>query len=177
MPRANAAMNAIAITSGEGREPSAFIRKQLAGYAAAETLRTRCVRTCFETSSERRISEVTYYVALPFIPTDDGHLRRRSHGMLQRQRRRDAAPRHSRASLAMREIKEDMEVIGADGVHIGTVDRIEGNRIKLTKKDSGEGSHKGHHHFIDKGLVADVEGYKVRLSANADVAVTMEEEK
>jgi len=77
----------------------------------------------------------------------------------------------------MREIKEHMEVIGADGVHIGTVDRIEGNRIKLTKKDSGEGSHKGHHHFIDKGLVADVEGNKVRLSANGDVAVTMEEEK
>jgi len=77
----------------------------------------------------------------------------------------------------MREIKEQMEVIGADGVHIGTVDRIEGNRIKLTKKDSGEGSHKGHHHFIDKSLVADVEGDKVRLSANADVAVTMEEEK
>jgi len=77
----------------------------------------------------------------------------------------------------MREIKEHMEVIGADGVHIGTVDRIEGNRIKLTKKDSGEGSHKGHHHFIDKSLVADVEGDKVRLSANADVAVSMEEEK
>jgi len=77
----------------------------------------------------------------------------------------------------MREINEQMEVIGADGVHIGTVDRIEGNRIKLTKKDSGEGSHKGHHHFIDKSLVADVEGDKVRLSANADVAVTMEEEK
>jgi hypothetical protein len=77
----------------------------------------------------------------------------------------------------MREIKEHMEVIGADGVHIGTVDRIVGNRIKLTKKDSGEGRHKGHHHYIDKGLVADVEGEKVRLSANADVAVTMEEEK
>ena len=77
----------------------------------------------------------------------------------------------------MREIKEHMEVIGADGVHIGTVDKIEGDRIKLTKKDSGESSHKGHHHFIDKGLVADIEGDKVRLSANADVAVTMEEEK
>jgi hypothetical protein len=77
----------------------------------------------------------------------------------------------------MKEIKEHMEVIGADGVHIGTVDRLEGNRIKLTKKDSGEGGHKGHHHFIDKGLVADIEGNKVRLSANADVAVTMEEEK
>jgi hypothetical protein len=74
-------------------------------------------------------------------------------------------------------VKEHMEVIGADGVHVGTVDRVDGKRIKLTKADSGEGSHKGHHHFIEGGLVADVEGNKVRLSAKGDVAVTMEEEK
>ena len=73
-------------------------------------------------------------------------------------------------------IQEHMEVIGADGVHVGTVDRIEGDRIKLTKADSGQGSHKGHHHFIATGLVAEVEGDQVRLSANADVAVTFEEE-
>jgi hypothetical protein len=48
-------------------------------------------------------------------------------------------------------IKEHMEVIGADGVHVGTIDHVEGNRIKLTKADSGEGHHKGHHHFIDSG--------------------------
>jgi hypothetical protein len=70
-----------------------------------------------------------------------------------------------------------MEIIGADGVHVGTVDKVEGNRIKLTKKDSGEGSHKGHHHYIDRGLVAGVEGNKVRLSATGAVAVTFEEEK
>jgi hypothetical protein len=75
------------------------------------------------------------------------------------------------------DIKEHMEVIGADGVHVGTVDRVEGGKIKLTKKDSGEGSHKGHHHFIDGGLIAEVEGNKVRLSANGDVAVTIEQEK
>ena len=74
------------------------------------------------------------------------------------------------------EIREHMEVIGADGVHIGTVDRLEGKRIKLTKKDSGQGSHQGHHHYIPTSLVAEVEGDKVRLSANADVAVTFEEE-
>jgi hypothetical protein len=74
-------------------------------------------------------------------------------------------------------IKEHMEVIGADGVHVGKVDRVVGDRIKLTKKDSGEGSHEGHHHFISIGLVADVEGDKVRLSANGDVAVTFEEEE
>jgi len=78
------------------------------------------------------------------------------------------------------QIKEHMEVIGADGVHVGTVDHVDGDRIKLTKADSGAGfeggAHQGHHHYISGGLVAEVEGNKVRLSANADVAVTFEEE-
>jgi hypothetical protein len=78
---------------------------------------------------------------------------------------------------AMDSIKEHMEVIGADGVHVGTVDKVDGGRIKLTKADSGEGSHKGHHHYISLGLVATVEGDKVRLSANGDVAVQFEEEE
>jgi hypothetical protein len=73
-------------------------------------------------------------------------------------------------------IREGMEVIGADGVHVGTVDRIEGDRIKLVKKDSGQGSHAGHHHYISTALVADVEGNRVRLSANANVAIVFEEE-
>ena len=81
------------------------------------------------------------------------------------------------------QIKEHAEVIGADGVHVGTVDKVEGDRIKLTKKDSGaqvvegSGSHEGHHHYISTGLIAAVEGDTVRLSANADVAVTFEEEE
>jgi hypothetical protein len=69
-----------------------------------------------------------------------------------------------------------MEVIGADGVHVGTVDRVEGDRIKLKKRD-GYGMHDRHHHYIEMGFVAGVEGDKVRLSANADIAVTLEEEK
>lgn len=73
-------------------------------------------------------------------------------------------------------IKENMEVIGADGVHVGIVDRVEGNRIKLKKRDS-EGAHARHHHYVKLGFVAGVEGRKVRLSANADIAVTLEEEK
>jgi len=74
------------------------------------------------------------------------------------------------------QIREHMNVIGADGVHVGTVDKVEGDRIKLTKADSGMGGHKGHHHYISTGLIAEVEGDAVRLSANADVAVTFEEE-
>ena len=36
---------------------------------------------------------------------------------------------------------------------------------------------KGHHHFLDLALIAEVEGQKVRPSANAVVAVTFEEEE
>lgn len=68
-----------------------------------------------------------------------------------------------------------MEVIGADGVHVGTVDKVEGDRIKLKLSDSF-GHHRGHHHYIELGFVAGVEGDKVRLSANADIAITLEEE-
>jgi hypothetical protein len=75
------------------------------------------------------------------------------------------------------EIREHMEVIGADGVHLGTVDKVEGDRIKLIKADSGAGSHEGHHHFLPLGLVAEVEGDRIRLSANADNALLFEDEQ
>lgn len=76
----------------------------------------------------------------------------------------------------MDKIKENMEVIGADGVHVGTVDRVVGERIKLKRSESF-GKNEGHHHYIEMGFVAGVEGDKIRLSANADIAVTLEEEK
>lgn len=42
------------------------------------------------------------------------------------------------------QIKEHMEVIGADGKHVGTVDSLKGPQtIKLTKSDSPDGQH--HH--------------------------------
>jgi hypothetical protein len=76
------------------------------------------------------------------------------------------------------QITEHMEVIGADGVHVGTVDKVEGERIKLTKHDqpqTEDGQGGDHHRYISLGLVAEVEEGAVRLSANADVAVTFEE--
>jgi hypothetical protein len=73
-------------------------------------------------------------------------------------------------------VKKNMELIGADGVHIGTVDRVMGGRIRLAKNDSGEGLHQGHNHYIDLALVAEIEGQTVRLSAAAPTAVTFEEE-
>jgi hypothetical protein len=79
--------------------------------------------------------------------------------------------------MKSKEIREHMKVVGADGVNVGTVDRVEGDRIKLTKDSSGQGSHRGHHHYISRDLVANVDGDTVWLSANGDVAVTMEEEQ
>ena len=69
-------------------------------------------------------------------------------------------------------VQPHAEVIGADGVHVGTVDEMEGSRLKLTKADSPDHIH----HFIDGGLIADIEpDGAVRLSANGDVAVTLED--
>jgi hypothetical protein len=69
-------------------------------------------------------------------------------------------------------IKEHAAVIGADGVHVGTVDHVDDDRITLTKSDSVD--HR--HHVISVGLVAEVEDGTVRLSANADVALMLEED-
>ena len=76
------------------------------------------------------------------------------------------------------QIKEHAEVIGADGVHVGTVDHVDGDRIKLTKNDSpatedGQGAK---HHYLPLGLIAEVEGDTVRLSATGQNAVDMFEE-
>lgn len=69
-------------------------------------------------------------------------------------------------------IKEQMTIVGADGVHVGTVDHLDGARIKMTKADSVDSKH----HYLPIGLVAEVEGDAVRLSANAANAVDLFEE-
>jgi hypothetical protein len=71
-------------------------------------------------------------------------------------------------------VEESMQVVGSDGVAVGTVDRVEGQRIKLASS-AGFGNHKKHHHYIDMGLVARVEGEKVHLSISADAVVALVE--
>ena len=66
------------------------------------------------------------------------------------------------------DVREHMQIIDAEGVPLGKVDKIEGDRIKLTRDSSGAGGHEGHHHFIPSGLVAEVEGDTVRLSATLE---------
>lgn len=69
-----------------------------------------------------------------------------------------------------------MVVIGADGAHVGTVDEVEGGRIRLTKKDSGECSHNVIITSSITPVIAGVEGDEFLLFAG-DAEVTMEEEK
>ncbi len=72
-------------------------------------------------------------------------------------------------SVLAPEIKEQMAVVGSDGGHVGTVDKVEGDRIKLTKKDDPDGSGQ-HHHYLPVSSVAAVEGGEVRLNMEADRA-------
>jgi hypothetical protein len=72
-------------------------------------------------------------------------------------------------------ISSGMTVIGADGVKIGVVASVAGDRIKLEPNSVGE--HEGHSHYIPAGLVADIEGDIVRLSATGANAALLDEEE
>ena len=67
------------------------------------------------------------------------------------------------------QIKEHMAVVGSDGGHVGTVDKVEEDRIKLTKNDNPDGS-SNHHHYLPVSAVATVEEGEVRLDMEADRA-------
>jgi hypothetical protein len=75
------------------------------------------------------------------------------------------------------DIREHAEIIGKDGRHVGTVDRVEGSRIKLTMADSKATGHAGHHHFIDLDMVETVQENRVHLSVNSQEAIRDEQEQ
>ncbi len=62
------------------------------------------------------------------------------------------------------QIEEHMEVVGSDGTHVGIVDKVEGEQIKLTRHDSQA---EGEHHYIPLSSVASV-GEFVTLSTSAE---------
>lgn len=66
------------------------------------------------------------------------------------------------------QIQEHAEVIGSDGQHVGTVDGVEGSRIKLTRTDPAA---QGQHHYLHLDMVASVEGGTVRLTRTAAQAM------
>jgi len=111
-----------------------------------------------------------------------GHDQQEQQRLREQQQQRQSGQSTGRVDLG--QVKPHMEVVGSDGAHVGTVDKVDGDRIKLTKADSGVevegaegGAHSGHHHYVSLRLVADVEGDQVRLSATGANAVLFEEEE
>jgi hypothetical protein len=64
-------------------------------------------------------------------------------------------------------IKPHMDVIDTAGLHVGTVDAVEQDRVKLTRQDSADGQH----HFIDLADVDRIDGDKVLLKPGTVLAV------
>lgn len=60
-------------------------------------------------------------------------------------------------------IKEHMEVSGANGEHLGTVDSIDGDVMKLTRSDSADGQH----HFIDVKWIDRIDENRAYLKPEA----------
>ncbi|MBI5114255.1 MAG: DUF2171 domain-containing protein [Rhodovulum sp.] len=63
------------------------------------------------------------------------------------------------------DIREHMDVVGADDLPIGTVDRVDGDHIKLARTDPEAG---GEHHLIPIAWVEEVDADTVRLSLVAE---------
>lgn len=61
-------------------------------------------------------------------------------------------------------VEEHADVVGSDGEHVGTVDKVRGDRIILTKSDPDAG---GHHHSIPSRWLQSAEGGKITLRKTA----------
>lgn len=61
------------------------------------------------------------------------------------------------------QLREHMDVIDANGDHCGTIDSVDGDRIKLTREDSTDGQH----HYVEMGQIAGIEGGQVRLNSTS----------
>jgi hypothetical protein len=71
--------------------------------------------------------------------------------------------------MAMNQVREKMKVVGSDKQPVGTVDHVEGDRIKLSKSDPQAG---GQHHYIPASWVDRVDGDQVCLRQSAQEACT-----
>jgi hypothetical protein len=70
---------------------------------------------------------------------------------------------------AISQVREHQDVVGSDGEHVGTVDKLRGDRIILTKNDADAG---GVHHSIPSSWIKSVDATKVTLEKTADEAQT-----
>jgi hypothetical protein len=59
-------------------------------------------------------------------------------------------------------VRAHQQVLGSDGTPIGTVDHVDGGRMKLTRADSLDGQH----HYLPLNIVGSVEDEVVHLNVN-----------
>jgi hypothetical protein len=64
-------------------------------------------------------------------------------------------------------IREHMKVVGSDRQPVGTVDKVEGDKIKLSRSDPQA---QGRHHYIPSDWVDSIQGDQVCLRQNAQEA-------
>lgn len=57
------------------------------------------------------------------------------------------------------QIQPHQEVVDASGNHVGTVDHVQGDQIKLARSDSSDGQH----HYVPMSEVSGIQGGKVCL--------------
>jgi len=65
------------------------------------------------------------------------------------------------------QVREQMEVLGNDGEHVGTIDRVAGDRLILTKNDPEAG---GVHHSFPCTDIDRIEGERVILDCSSEQA-------
>ena len=62
-------------------------------------------------------------------------------------------------------IKEHMEVVNSEGLHLGTVDDVQDDAIKLTKSDSMDDMH----HFLSLDQVDKIDDNRVYMKSDARI--------
>ncbi|MBB6016232.1 DUF2171 domain-containing protein [Deinococcus radiopugnans] len=62
---------------------------------------------------------------------------------------------------------EHMQVKDKDGEHVGTVDHLDGDRIKLTKSDSSDSQH----HYVPLSQVESMDNVAVYLNVTREEAM------
>jgi outer membrane protein OmpA-like peptidoglycan-associated protein len=65
-------------------------------------------------------------------------------------------------------IRAHMEVVGSDGAHVGIVDHLDGDRLKLARAGSAD----DRHHYLPTSAVASVDD-KVRLNTTGAAALSL----
>jgi hypothetical protein len=66
-------------------------------------------------------------------------------------------------------IKEHAEIVGSCGNHVGTVDHLDGDFIKLTRDDSAD----DRHHYLPVSAVADVQDGKITTVVNRTATLSL----